>query len=58
MIPEASFFDQIDDAAEAAADARALEDIRAGRIISHEAVKRWLESWGTENPLPRPECGE
>ena len=58
MKPEPSIFDEIDEAAEAAADARALEDIREGRLISHEAVKRWLESWGTDAPLPRPKCGE
>jgi len=58
MKPEPSIFDEIDEAAEAAADARALKDIREGRLISHEAVKKWLESWGTDNPLPRPKCGE
>ena len=51
--------------AEAAADAafdaateRGLADIEAGRVVSHEAVKRWLLSWGTDNPLPPPKCGE
>ena len=57
---EPSLFDDAteDEAAEAAADARAEDDIAAGRIVSHDAVGRWLESWGTANPLPKPECGE
>ncbi len=52
--PEPSLFDEIDDAAEAAADARAEADITAGRVISHDAMKRWLLSWGTPNELPTP----
>lgn len=56
--PDPSIFDEIDEAAEAAADARAEADIAAGRVVSHEAVSRWLLSWGTANPLPRPKCGE
>ena len=56
--PEPSVFDEIDEEAEAAADARAEADIAAGRVVSHEAVSRWLLSWGTPTPLPRPKCGE
>jgi predicted transcriptional regulator len=52
--PEPSLFDEIDDDAEAAADARAEADIAAGRVISHEAMKRWLLSWGTDDELPPP----
>lgn len=58
MTREKSLFDENDPAAEAAADARAEADVREGRLISHEAVKRWIASWGTENPLPRPKIGE
>jgi len=32
-----------------------IRDADAGRTVSGEAVKRWLQSWGTDNPLPRPE---
>lgn len=39
-------------------DRAALADVRAGNFISHEAVMRWVESWGTDNPLPKPKCGE
>lgn len=44
--------------AEAAADARADADVRAGRLISHEAVRRWLASWGSGKPTPRPRIGD
>lgn len=33
-----------------------LADFDAGRSVSHEKVVAWLESWGTENELPTPEC--
>lgn len=58
MKPESSIFDEIDDAAEAAADARALEDIREGRLISHEAVKKWLTDYIDGKRRPRPKIGE
>lgn len=40
--------------AEAKSEARAEADVKAGRLISHEAVRRWLKSWGTAKQLPRP----
>jgi predicted transcriptional regulator len=58
MDPKKTLFDSIDPAAETDADARAEADVRAGRLISHEAVKRWVSSWGTDTPRPRPEIGE
>jgi hypothetical protein len=33
-----------------------MADVRAGRTIPLEAVKKWLLSWGSENELPPPEC--
>ena len=54
--PEPSPFDEID-GAEAAADARAEADIAAGRVIRHDAMKRWLLSWGTPNECAPPKCG-
>ena len=33
----------------------ALEDVDAGRVIDHQAVRAWAESLGTDNPLPPPE---
>ena len=51
------FDDQLDeDALEAIAEGEA--DIAAGRVVSHEAVTRWIRSWGTETELPPPECGD
>jgi predicted transcriptional regulator len=32
----------------------ALEDIRAGRTVDHEAVKAWADSLGTDNKKPMP----
>lgn len=58
MTREQSLFDQADPAAEAAADARADADVKAGRLIGHEAVKRWIASWGSDKPLPRPKIDE
>ena len=42
---------------------RAMEKIRAGladadadRVVPHEKVARWLDSWGSEDELPAPKC--
>lgn len=40
--------------AEAAADARALADIEAGRFVSHDKVVAWLKTWGTPDEGPPP----
>ena len=58
MTREKSLFDDNDPAAVAAADARADACVREGRIIGHAAVKRWIASWGTDTPLPRPRVGD
>ena len=35
----------------------AWEEYQAtGLHVTHEEVIAWLESWGTENELPPPEC--
>jgi predicted transcriptional regulator len=54
MTREKSLFDESDPAAEAAADARADADVKAGRLIGHDAVRRWIASWGTATPMARP----
>jgi len=41
-----------------ARERKAMADIDAGRFITHEAVVRWLKSWGTGNELPPPKCGD
>jgi predicted transcriptional regulator len=55
---EPDIFDEEDEAAIAAADAEAEADIAAGRVISNEAVIRWLKSLSTDSPLPRPQPGD
>ena len=52
--PEPSLYDEVDEQAEAAADAEGLADIAAGRIIPHEEVSTWLETWGTPEEKPAP----
>jgi predicted transcriptional regulator len=50
-----SLFDEEEDAETAARlDAEAEADIAAGRVVPHEKVVKWLESWGTPNELPCP----
>ena len=48
----ATVFDDID------VDAEAEADLAAGRVVSHEAVKAWLLSWGTPSELPPPALGD
>ena len=55
---EPAVFDTEDEAALDVATLRGLADFEAGRVISHEAIKRWFLSWGTDKPLPPPKCGE
>ena len=33
-----------------------LRDVESGRIIAHEDVVAWVESWGQPDELPMPEC--
>lgn len=58
MSSERALFDSSDPMAEAAADARADADAAAGRVVSHAAVTRWVASWASARPLPRPEIGD
>ena len=51
-------FDDEDEAATAAAIAEAEADIAAGRVISNEAVMRWLKAWAAGERLPRPQPGD
>lgn len=53
-VAEFDFFDEVDEAAEAAADAEAEADIAAGRLIPHEEVAAWLDTWGTPEHKPAP----
>jgi predicted transcriptional regulator len=55
---EPALFDEVDDTAEAIADARAEADVAAGRVISHEAMKAWILSWGTSDEKSPPVAGD
>jgi predicted transcriptional regulator len=44
-----------DDEVEIRAIAEAEGAIKAGRVVPHEEVVKWLKSWGTDNELPCPE---
>ena len=55
---QTSVLDSPDQAAEERAWVEGEADIAAGRVISHNAIRRWLRSWGKEDELPPPECGE
>jgi predicted transcriptional regulator len=46
MKPEPSLYDDMDQAAEDAAD--------AGRLVPHEEVAAWLDTWGTPASKPAP----
>lgn len=54
MIRQKALFETSSPAVEAEADARADADVRNGRLIGHDTVKRWLSSLGSVEPLPRP----
>jgi predicted transcriptional regulator len=54
MAEPESFFDDIDEEAEARAIDEAEGDIAAGRVVPHKIVVEWLKSWGTPDELPCP----
>lgn len=56
--PPMTFGSPEEEAAFHAAVQEGLDDLDAGRTISGEAVLAWIRSWGTENELPPPECGD
>ena len=53
MKPEPDVFHVPDEEHDARRLAEALVDVAAGRVISHEAMKAWLLSWGTADELAR-----
>jgi predicted transcriptional regulator len=36
----------------------ALASARAGRVVSREAVRAWVDSWDTPGELPKPRPGQ
>jgi predicted transcriptional regulator len=59
-LPATAFdlFDEIDEAQDARLIAEVEADFAAGRVISHQAVVRWIKSWGAPDERPPPECGK
>ncbi len=55
---ESTVLDGVDPGTEERALAEAETAIAKGRVISHQAMKKWLRSWGKPNELPPPKCGE
>lgn len=51
---ETSFFDEIDEAAEAQADVEGLAQLDAGKGVDHAEVAAWLDTWGASNEKPAP----
>ncbi len=35
---------------------KGIHDAEKGRVVDHEKVVSWVESWGSENELERPAC--
>ena len=35
---------------------RGEADLAAGRVVPHDEVRRWLESWGKPDELSTPRC--
>lgn len=55
MDSEPSIFDQADAEADVRLEAEGLADAKAGRLIPHDEVCAWLETWGTAAETPPPE---
>jgi predicted transcriptional regulator len=55
MTSEPSIFDEVDEAFETRRQDEARADIEAGRLVSHEQVRAWLETWGAPDEEPPPE---
>ncbi len=55
---EPVIFDAEESAKLDAREQKAMADMDAGRFVTHEAVVRWLKSWGTADELPPPKCGD
>lgn len=37
---------------------QAMESVAQGNVVSGDAVKTWLNSWGADDELPPPKVGE
>ena len=51
---QSSFFDEIDEEAEATADEEGLAQLDADKGVPHAEVAAWLETLGTTDEKPAP----
>ncbi len=51
---ERPIFEEEDEEAIRASDARARAQIAAGKGVPHEEVVKWLKTWGTPDEGPPP----
>lgn len=51
---EKSVLDDLTDEEDARRLAEAEADIAAGRVVPHEEVAAWLDTWGTPDEKPAP----
>ena len=58
MEMETNPFDRDWEAEKDAATRQARAEIAAGRVVSAEAANAWIDSLGTDHPLPMPEPGQ
>jgi len=34
------------------------QEAEQGKVVSHQAVNQWLDTWGTDEESDRPPCGK
>lgn len=34
------------------------QEAEKGKVVSHQAVSKWLDTWGTDEESDRPPCGK
>lgn len=34
------------------------QEAEQGKVVSHQAVSKWLDTWGTDEDSDRPPCGK
>jgi predicted transcriptional regulator len=54
--PERSIFDETDDEADEIALREGEADADAGRVVPHDEVATWLDTWGTPHFKPAPKA--
>ena len=34
------------------------QEAEQGKVVSHQAISKWLDTWGTDEESDRPPCGK